>query len=79
MQRAATITVTMNGIQSNKYIATSTGWNHLQIVQEFKNGRHEIIYSGDEQRGWGWLDNKIEELREFAGLMDWQFDVTEEF
>ena len=79
MQRAATIIVTMNGIQSNKYIATSTGWNHLQIVQEFKNGRHEIIYSGDEQRGWGWIDSKVDDLREFAEGMGWAFEVNEKF
>ncbi len=77
MFRTAKITVTTNGVE-NTYFVKCAGANHSQIIQ-VSSGETAIVYDGDEQRGWGWLDNKIEELREFAGLMDWQFDVTEEF
>ena len=77
MFRTAKITVTTNGVPKVYYISC-VGFNHSHIVQECC-GHRESIYDGDEQRGWGWLDEVIEKQRTFADSIGWTFDVKEEF
>ena len=77
MFRTAKITVTTNGIEKTYYISWQ-GCNHSRIVQEC-HGNREMFFDGDEQRGWGLLDESIERQREFAEQVGWTFDVKEEF